>query len=104
MKIEDYFIYFALLIVSIIAGIVSIFTKEKLAGCEKPKCKFKLFLQGMIGSMFVAYLAFEFASYFDLGMKMSIAVGGFAAYIGTDALVKLEQWIEKLINKKIDKV
>ncbi|XTO84570.1 hypothetical protein J0E88_07855 [Campylobacter coli] len=50
--------------------------------------------------MFVAYLVFEIVNYLNFGIKLSVAVGGFAAYMGTDALLKIEQLVEKLINKK----
>ncbi|EMO8468885.1 hypothetical protein WDP95_000879, partial [Campylobacter jejuni] len=54
-------------------------------------------------SMFVAYLVFEIVNYLNFGIKLSVAVGGFAAYMA-DALLKIEQLVEKLINKKLDKL
>ncbi|EDP0202962.1 phage holin family protein [Campylobacter jejuni] len=96
MKLEDIFVYMVLMIVSFIAGLVGIVTKNKLSKA--------LNLKGMLGSMFVAYLVFEIVNYLNFGIKLSVAVGGFAAYMGTDALLKIEQLVEKLINKKLDKL
>ncbi|MCW1550526.1 phage holin family protein [Campylobacter jejuni] len=78
--------------------------KNKLSKALNLKGKFTLFLKGMLGSMFVAYLVFEIVNYLNFGIKLSVAVGGFAAYMGTDALLKIEQLVEKLINKKLDKL
>ncbi|MCW1711281.1 phage holin family protein [Campylobacter jejuni] len=89
---------------SFIAGLVGIVTKNKLSKALNLKGKFTLFLKGMLGSMFVAYLVFEIVNYLNFGIKLSVAVGGFAAYMGTDALLKIEQLVEKLINKKLDKL
>ncbi|EAK5829343.1 hypothetical protein BJG39_01270 [Campylobacter jejuni] len=96
MKLEDIFVYMVLMIVSFIAGLVGIVTKNKLSKA--------LNLKGMLGSMFVAYLVFEIVNYLNFGIKLSVAVGGFAAYMGTDALLKIEQLVEKLINKKMEKL
>lgn len=104
MKIEDFFVYVILMIVSFIAGLVGIVTKNKLSKALNLKGKFALFLKGMLGSMFVAYLVFEIVNYLNFGIKLSVAVGGFAAYMGTDALLKIEQLVEKLINKKMEKL
>lgn len=54
MKIEDVFVYIVLMIVSFIAGLVGIVTKNKLSQALNLKGKFALFLKGMLGSMFVA--------------------------------------------------
>ncbi|EAJ1479922.1 hypothetical protein CAZ58_09025, partial [Campylobacter coli] len=59
MKLEDVFVYIVLMIVSFIAGLVGIVTKNKLSQALNLKGKFALFLKGMLGSMFVAYLVFE---------------------------------------------
>ncbi|EAH9150337.1 hypothetical protein C5O32_06910 [Campylobacter jejuni] len=104
MKLEDVFVYIVLMIVSFIAGLVGIVTKNKLSRALNLKGKLALFIKGMLGSMFVAYLVFELVSYLDFGIKLSVAIGGFAAYMGTDALLKIEQLVEKLINKKLDKL
>ncbi|ECO8245856.1 hypothetical protein FXI99_01915 [Campylobacter jejuni] len=104
MKLEDIFVYMVLMIVSFIAGLVGIVTKNKLSKALNLKGKFTLFLKGMIGSMFVAYLVFEIVNYLNFGIKLSVAVGGFEAYMGTDALLKIEQLVEKLINKKMEKL
>ncbi|EAH9333985.1 hypothetical protein EX128_02525 [Campylobacter jejuni] len=104
MKFEDIFIYCILSIVSVFAGLVGIVTKDKLKPYKGLKGKFLTFVKGMLGSMFVAYLVFEIASYLDFGLKLSVAFGGFAAYMGTDALLKIEQLVEKLINRKMDKL
>ncbi|EIO4840864.1 hypothetical protein OEC98_000375, partial [Campylobacter jejuni] len=56
MKLEDIFVYMVLMIVSFIAGLVGIVTKNKLSKALNLKGKFTLFLKGMLGSMFVAYL------------------------------------------------
>ena len=104
MKIEDFFIYFILCFVSFFAGIVGILTKDKLNHCKNIKCKIIFFIKGMLGSMFVAYIVFEIVSYLNLGTKLSVAFGGFAAYMGTDALVKIEGYVEKIVSKKMDKL
>lgn len=104
MKLEDIFVYMVLMIVSFIAGLVGIVTKNKLSKALNLKGKFTLFLKGMLGSMFVAYLVFEIVNYLNFGIKLSVVVGGFAAYMGTDALLKIEQLVEKLINKKMEKL
>ncbi|WP_420983408.1 phage holin family protein [Campylobacter coli] len=104
MKLEDIFVYMVLMIVSFIAGLVGIVTKNKLSKALNLKGKFTLFLKGMLGSMFVAYLVFEIVNYLNFGIKLSVAVGGFGAYMGTDALLKIEQLVEKLINKKMEKL
>lgn len=104
MKLEDVFVYIVLMIVSFIAGLVGIVTKNKLSRALNLKNKLALFIKGMLGSMFVAYLVFELVSYLDFGIKLSVAIGGFAAYMGTDALLKIEQLVEKLINKKMEKL
>ncbi|EJE1349470.1 hypothetical protein M4S36_001434, partial [Campylobacter jejuni] len=65
MKLEDIFVYMVLMIVSFIAGLVGIVTKNKLSKALNLKGKFTLFLKGMIGSMFVAYLVFEIVNYLN---------------------------------------
>ncbi|MGJ8966719.1 hypothetical protein ACI2AO_09490, partial [Campylobacter jejuni] len=79
MKLEDIFVYMVLMIVSFIAGLIGIVTKNKLSKALNLKGKFTLFLKGMLGSMFVAYLVFEIVNYLNFGIKLSVAVGGFAA-------------------------
>lgn len=66
MKLEDIFVYMVLMIVSFIAGLVGIVTKNKLSKALNLKGKFTLFLKGMLGSMFVAYLVFEIVNYLNL--------------------------------------
>ncbi|HBK1785507.1 TPA: hypothetical protein LGC54_001920, partial [Campylobacter jejuni] len=50
MKLEDIFVYMVLMIVSFIAGLVGIVTKNKLSKALNLKGKFTLFLKGMLGS------------------------------------------------------
>lgn len=104
MKFEIFFDYIILCIVSFLAGIIGIFTKDKLKTCKSLSSKIILFIKGMLGSMFVAYLIFELLEYLQFGTRLSVALGGFAAYMGTDALVKIESYIEKFVNKKVDKM
>nr|AJA54876.1 hypothetical protein QZ67_00773 [Campylobacter jejuni subsp. jejuni] len=89
MKLEDIFVYMVLMIVSFIAGLVGIVTKNKLSKALNLKGKFTLFLKGMLGSMFVAYLVFEIVNYLNFGIKLSVAVGGFAAIWGQMHCLKL---------------
>lgn len=104
MKLEDFLVYIVLAIVSFFAGLVGILTKNKLRPCKNAKGKFLLFVKGMLGSMFVAYVVFELASHLELSTRLSVALGGFAAYMGTDALLKIEAFVERLINKKVDEL
>ncbi|WP_195182814.1 hypothetical protein [Campylobacter coli] len=47
MKLEDIFVYMVLMIVSFIAGLVGIVTKNKLSKALNLKGKFTLFLKGL---------------------------------------------------------
>ncbi|VEG60829.1 Uncharacterised protein [Campylobacter jejuni subsp. doylei] len=89
MKLEDIFVYMVLMIVSFIAGLVGIVTKNKLSKALNLKGKLILFLKGMLGSMFVAYLFFEIVNHLNFGIKLSVAVGGLQLIWGQMHCLKL---------------
>lgn len=78
-----------LIFISIVGGILGFLNRNDLSSLPfKTKCR-SLFL-GIATSMFVAYLVFEF-TFFVFGKEaLSVASAGLAAYMGTNALVALE--------------
>lgn len=101
-QLKEFLSLIVLAIVSIVAGLLGLITKHKLDLCNKSVlCKIKTILVGMLGSMLVAWLTFEISLYIGFHERLSIAIGGYAAFIGTDLLVKFEAWIEKLFERKL---
>lgn len=88
--------YIWLLIISFIGGVLN-YIKRKAKGS-----KFSLgaFILGVVSSMFVAYLTFEIGNFYFENEKFAVALAGLAAWMGTDALVGLEEVYKKKIFKE----
>ena len=91
--------YFFILLVGFVIGVLFV-----LKGYEKVEIKtraahIRYVLHGVVGSMFITWLGFELFLYLGLPDKLSIALGGLLAYLGTDKVATL---FENFIQKKLD--
>jgi hypothetical protein len=58
------------------------------------------FSVGLLGSIFTAYITFEFVyGYWD-NVRVAVSVAGVAAWMGTDALIALKSIIFEFIKRK----
>lgn len=90
---KDILYYLWLLIISFIGGVLN-YIKRKAKGNS---FSLSAFLVGVVSSMFVAYLTFEIGNFYFGSEKFAVALAGLAAWMGTDALVGLEEVFRKKI-------
>lgn len=96
---EDKFIYYWLCCVCFIAALTSTYEKHKLDGL-KGISRLKRLLSALSSSMLAGYVSFEFALYFIQNERLSVAIAGIGAYIGTEMLEKLQSIVFNYIEKK----
>jgi hypothetical protein len=84
--------------VAIIGGIIRLAGKK-----EKPqnaKQRVTEFILGLVGSVFTAYLTFEFIYGYFENVRVAVSIAGIAAWMGTDALIALKTIIFEYLKKK----
>lgn len=96
---EDKFIYYWLCCVCFVAAITSIYEKNKLSGFSGSK-KIAKFLSVLISSMLAGYISFEFALYFIQNERLSVAIAGVGAFMGTEVLEMLSKFAFNFMEKK----
>lgn len=74
-----------------------------MKGYEKAQIKTKAahiryVISGIIGSMFITWLGYELFVFAGLPDKLSVALGGLLAYLGTD---KIADIFEAFVQKKL---
>ncbi|MDR1008013.1 MAG: phage holin family protein [Campylobacteraceae bacterium] len=87
-----------LLTVAIIGGALRLMSRK-----EKPKDarqRITEFCIGLIGSVFTAYLTFEFVYGYFENVRVAVSVAGIAAWMGTDALIALKTIIFEYLKRK----
>ena len=87
-----------ILIVGFVIGILFL-----IKGYEKEEIKtrhqfFRYVIHGILISMFITWAGFEVFIYLGLPYKLSVAMGGGMAYLGTDRLTMM---LEKIIQNKL---
>lgn len=92
---KDSLYYIWLSILSLIGGTLG-YIKRKSEGF-----RWRAFLIGVVSSMFTAYIVYEIVFFAFESEKLSVALGGLGAWIGTDVLLKLESSLNELLNKNI---
>lgn len=90
--------YFFILIVGLVIGVLFV-----IKGYEKEEIQtrvqlFRYVFHGILISMFITWFGFEVFIYFGLPYKLSVALGGALAYLGTDRLTMM---LEKFIQSKL---
>lgn len=83
-------------------GFASRFKKLHDGIVSKPRMLYYYSLS-VAGSMFVAYIVYEVAFYISNATGISVAIAGFASYVGTDVLVNAQTMILDTLRKLIDK-
>lgn len=102
-ELSDIAKYVWMLTVAAIGGLVGFITKlnPTLKG-KALKERVLLLILGMINSMFIAYIVYEFCLYTFESSRLSIAFAGLASFVGTDLAVLLQRKFLELITRKID--
>lgn len=90
--------YLFILIVGFVIGILFL-----IKGYEKEEIKtrkqfVRYVIHGILISMFITWAGFEIFIYLGLPYKLSVAMGGGMAYLGTDRLTMM---LEKVIQSKL---
>lgn len=98
-KIENLFEYTQLLVLSLIFGIASFLFKVREG--KTKLTKFNTFSE-ISFSLISAYMAFRLSRYFGFKEDLLWIFTGMAAWSGTRFLTKLENFLDKYINKKIE--
>lgn len=94
-----------LFVVSFIGGIVGFVTKNsKTLEGKSWKQKLWVLFVSMISSMFIAYITFEIVRQGINKQGVAVAISGFAAYMGTDILVVVQERLVEKIKSKIDSI
>lgn len=89
-----------LIFVSIIGGLLGLISRNDLTNLPFSK-KLKALFLGVVTSMFVAYIVYELSLYIFNKEALSVAIAGLAAYMGTNALVALENALIAYIEKRV---
>ena len=97
--------FFWLMVVSFIGGIVGFVTKNsKTLEGKSWKQKLWVLFVSMISSMFIAYITFEIVRFGIDKQGVAVAISGFAAYMGTDILIIVQERLVEKIKSKIDSI
>lgn len=95
--------YLWLLVVAFIGSVVGFITKTlKTLSGQSWLAKARVLFVSMLSSMFIAYIVFEVLSATIQKQGLAVAIAGFAAYIGTDLLIILQERLIEKIKNKID--
>lgn len=90
--------YFFIVCVGFIIGVLFLIKGYDEANISTRASHIRYVVGGMIGSMFITWLGFELFLYFGLPDKLSVALGGLLAYLGTD---KIALYFEAFLQKKL---
>lgn len=94
-----------LFFVSFIGGIVGFFTKISPKLKDRPfKEKFRALCLGILNSMFIAYISYEFFISIIDRQGLAVALSGMAAFTGTDMLIILQNKLIDLIKRRFDNI
>ena len=97
--------FFWLMVVSFVGGIVGFVTKNSKTLEDKNwKQKLWVLFVSMISSMFIAYITFELVRLGIDKQGVAVAISGFAAYMGTDILIIVQERLVEKIKSKIDNI
>lgn len=97
--------YLWLLLVALIGSLVGFITKTlKTLSGQSLLAKIRVLFASMLSSMFIAYIVFEVLSATIQRQGLVVAVSGFAAYIGTDLLIIMQERLIEKIKNKIDRL
>lgn len=83
--------------VALVGGILGYLGDEKDKSLTRAQ-KLRVFIVGVIGSMFTAYITFFIAFHFIPNQELCVAIAGLAAWSGTDLLLALEKKLKKMIE------
>mgnify|MGYP003300091391 CR=1 FL=1 len=97
-------IYIYVIVLGFIGGVLSLFEKKKLNGCDSSKiCLIKKASLGVVTAIFTGYIGYEFGLYILESQKIALAISCVCAWAGTDALIAFESKILELLSKGIKK-
>lgn len=97
---DNNFIYWWLVFVSFVASLIGMINKEKLKEYKSTKAKAGALVSGIATSMLVSYIVFEIAFYYLANERMSVALAGVGAWMGTDAFLTLQKVVFDYISRK----
>lgn len=90
--------YLFILCVGFFIGVLFVMKGYEKAEINTRASHIRYVVNGVLGSMFITWLGFEIFMYFGLPNKLSVALGGLLAYLGTD---KIALYFEALLQKKL---
>lgn len=90
--------YTIICVMGLLGSLVSIIIKDKIKNKENKK---QIIIKNILGSLFVSYLTYEVACFYELAFRYSTAIACFCGYLGNGLLDKLEVIFDELINKKL---
>lgn len=95
---KDITLYAWVAVVGFVGGIIGAKDRDAHKGCLNIKCViFKYIIAGFM-SMYVCYITYELAFFWIGNMDVAIAIAGIAAFMGTNALMALQDLIINLIK------
>lgn len=95
-----------LIIIAFLAGIITMIKGyDDLNGQLTKGQKFRKLIVGCFGSFITVFAVFEVFAYFGLPTRLCLALSAVFGYLGGDVSIKLLLgYIEKLVDKKVDKI
>ncbi len=94
-----------LFFVSFFGGVVGFVTKNsKTLENKRLSQKIWLLIVSMMSSMFIAYITYELMLLVIEKQGVAVAISGFAAYMGTDILIIIQERLVEKIKSKIDSI
>ncbi|AVK80653.1 hypothetical protein C6B32_01985 [Campylobacter fetus subsp. testudinum] len=91
-------------IVGFVGGIIGAKDRDTHKGCLHIRCAILKYIIAGFMSMYICYIAFELAFFWIGNMDVAIAIAGIAAFMGTNALITLQELITNLTKgNKYDK-
>lgn len=94
MDKDALFTYVAVLGISLVGGVISLYEKEKL------KAGIRHLFFGLMASCFVGYIAYEISFYVFSSERLSIAICAMSAWSGTGLLISLRELLLEIIKRK----
>ena len=95
-----------LVLIALFAGIITMLKGyDDLNGQISKGQKFRKLIVGCFGSFITVFAVFEVLAYFELPVRLCLALSAVFGYLGGDVSIKLLLgYIEKLVDKKVDKI
>ena len=87
-----------ILVVGLVISILFLIRGYEKENIKTRKQFIRYVIHGILISMFITWAGFEVFIYFGLPYKLSVAMGGGMAYLGTDRLTMI---LEKVIQSKL---